>query len=163
MISSWNILKAKVTLIFIGEKILNITKSSHTYAQIHFFVTYTNTIIKKPTEQICLEPPKNVSIFPGILVTKDSSELKNLSNVINYPLHWGMHVCMLSCFSHVQLFVMQRTVTHQVPPSMGFSRQEYWSGLLKCPEVSFSRGSSLPRDRTRISYISCIDRLFLYH
>ena len=87
MISSWNILKAKVTLIFIGEKILNITKSSHTYAQIHFFVTYTNTIIKKLTEQICLEPPKNVSIFPGILVTKDSSELRNLSNVINYPLH----------------------------------------------------------------------------
>ena len=32
---------------------------------------------------------------------------------------------VLSCFSHVQ----PQTVAHQVPPSMGFSRQEYWSGL----------------------------------
>ena len=31
--------------------------------------------------------------------------------------------------SHVQLFVMLWTVAHQAPPSMGFSRQEYWSGL----------------------------------
>ena len=27
------------------------------------------------------------------------------------------------------LFVTPRTVAHQAPPSMGFSRQEYWSGL----------------------------------
>ena len=31
--------------------------------------------------------------------------------------------------SHVQLFVTPWTVAHQAPPSMGFSRQEYWSGL----------------------------------
>ena len=31
--------------------------------------------------------------------------------------------------SHVQLFVTPWTVAHQVPPSMGFSRQEHWSGL----------------------------------
>ena len=30
---------------------------------------------------------------------------------------------------HVQLFVIPRTVAHQAPLSMGFSRQEYWSGL----------------------------------
>ena len=29
--------------------------------------------------------------------------------------------------SHV--FATQWTVAHQAPPSMGFSRQEYWSGL----------------------------------
>ena len=39
---------------------------------------------------------------------------------------------VLSCFSRVQLFVTPRTVTHQVLLSMGFSRQEYWSGL-PCP------------------------------
>ena len=27
------------------------------------------------------------------------------------------------------LFATPWTVTHQAPPSMGFSRQEYWSGL----------------------------------
>ena len=31
--------------------------------------------------------------------------------------------------SRVQLFMTPWTVVHQAPPSMGFSRQEYWSGL----------------------------------
>ena len=36
---------------------------------------------------------------------------------------------VLSPFSHVQLLVTPWTVAHQAPLSMGFSRQEYWSGL----------------------------------
>ena len=36
---------------------------------------------------------------------------------------------MVSRFSHVRLFVTLWTVAHQAPLSMGFSRQEYWSGL----------------------------------
>ena len=39
---------------------------------------------------------------------------------------------MLSCFSHVQPLETLYTVTHLAPLSMGFSRQEYWSGL-PCP------------------------------
>ena len=31
--------------------------------------------------------------------------------------------------SRVQLFVTPWTIAHQAPLSMGFSRQEYWSGL----------------------------------
>ena len=31
--------------------------------------------------------------------------------------------------SHVRLFMTPWTAAHQAPPSMGFSRQEYWSGL----------------------------------
>ena len=31
--------------------------------------------------------------------------------------------------SHVRLFAAPWTGAHQVPPSMGFSRQEYWSGV----------------------------------
>ena len=31
--------------------------------------------------------------------------------------------------SHVQLLETPWTAAHQAPPSMGFSRQEYWSGL----------------------------------
>ena len=31
--------------------------------------------------------------------------------------------------SRVQLFATPWTVAHQAPPSMGFSWQEYWSGL----------------------------------
>ena len=40
-----------------------------------------------------------------------------------------VHECILSHFSYVQLFVTLWTRTLQVPLSMGFSRQEYWSGL----------------------------------
>ena len=39
------------------------------------------------------------------------------------------HACVLSCFSRVQLLVTLWTVVRQAPLSMGFSRQEYWSGL----------------------------------
>ena len=31
--------------------------------------------------------------------------------------------------SHVRLFATPGTVAHQAPLSMGFPRQEYWSGL----------------------------------
>ena len=41
-------------------------------------------------------------------------------------------VHVLSHFSHVHLFVTLWTVTSQAPLSVGFSRQEYWSGL-PCP------------------------------
>ena len=37
--------------------------------------------------------------------------------------------CMLSCFSCIWLFATLWTVTCQAPLSLGFSRQEYWSGL----------------------------------
>ena len=48
------------------------------------------------------------------------------------------------------------TIAHQAPLSMGFSRQEYWSGFA----ISSSRGSSWPRDR---SYVFYIGRWVLYH
>ena len=38
-------------------------------------------------------------------------------------------LCMLSHFSHVQLFATLWTVARQAPPSMGFCRKEYWRGL----------------------------------
>ena len=40
--------------------------------------------------------------------------------------------CMLSCFSRVWLFATLCTEAHQALLSMGFSRQDYWSGL-PCP------------------------------
>ena len=38
-------------------------------------------------------------------------------------------LCMQSHFSRVQLFGTLWTVAHQVPLSMGFPRQEYWSRM----------------------------------
>ena len=44
----------------------------------------------------------------------------------------AMHLCVLSRFSRVQLFVTLWTVACPASLFMGFSRQEYWSGL-PCP------------------------------
>ena len=45
------------------------------------------------------------------------------------PVRNPLCVCMLSHFSHVQIYATLWTVAHQAPLFMRFSRQEYWSGL----------------------------------
>ena len=40
-----------------------------------------------------------------------------------------VHMCVLGLFSCIRLCATAWTVAHQAPLSMGFSRQEYWSGL----------------------------------
>ena len=40
-----------------------------------------------------------------------------------------MNVLLLFSCCHVQLLVTPWTVAHQAPLTMGFPRQEYWSGL----------------------------------
>ena len=42
---------------------------------------------------------------------------------------WQLLLLLLSCFSRVRLCATPQTAAHQAPPSLGFSRQEYWSGL----------------------------------
>ena len=46
-------------------------------------------------------------------------------------------MCMLTGFTYVQLFATPWTIACQVPLSMGFSRQEYWSGLPFPPPGNF--------------------------
>ena len=40
-----------------------------------------------------------------------------------------MLLLLLSRFSRVRLCATPETAAHQAPPSLGFSRQEHWSGL----------------------------------
>ena len=48
-------------------------------------------------------------------------------------------------FSHARLLVTPWTAAYQAPPSMGFSRQEYWSGVpllsleILCYQVIFKK------------------------
>ena len=63
----------------------------------------------KRQENSPLKPPKRRETCFRLLNHNKVSEVKSLS--------------------HVQLFVAPWTIDYQVPPSMGFSRQEYWSGL----------------------------------
>ena len=43
---------------------------------------------------------------------------------------WGLQLdCAVLSLSHVQLFATSWTLARQAPLSVGFPRQEYWSGL----------------------------------
>ena len=44
-------------------------------------------------------------------------------------LNTTLLLLLLSHFSHVQLGATPQTAAHQAPLSLGFSRQEYWTGL----------------------------------
>ena len=47
-------------------------------------------------------------------------------NFLSFCIYMKVKVKSLSC---VRLFATLWTAAHQARPSMGFSRQEYWSGL----------------------------------
>ena len=46
----------------------------------------------------------------------------------DYILLW-LRLLLLSRFSRVRLCATPQMAAHQAPPSLGFSRQEHWSGL----------------------------------
>ena len=70
--------------------------------------------------------------------------------------HGYMHACMclLSRFSPVWLFATLWTVASQASLSMGFFKPR----ILERVTMPTSRESSWPRDRTHVSYLSCIGR-----
>ena len=74
----------------------------------------------------------------AISFSRGSSQVKARKGLLHCRqilYHWatgGTYACVLSRFSHVWLFATSWTIAHQSPQSMGFSRQEYLSGL-PCP------------------------------
>ena len=83
------------------------------------------------------------SLLQGIFLTQGSNPgLLHCRQILYYLSHQGSPIfspytysycrlllLLLSRFSRVWLLATPRTATHQAPPSMGFSRQEYWSGV----------------------------------
>ena len=63
------------------------------------------------------------SSIPGMLQARTLEWV-----AISFSNAWKWKVKVKS-LSHVWLFATPRTAAHQDPPSMGFSRQEYWSGV----------------------------------
>ena len=70
---------------------------------------------------------------------------------------------LLSHFSRVRCLVTPWTAAHQAPPSMGFSRQEYWSGVpLPSPAIpsylpiknDFYQEVSLLFQKASVTYLS---------
>ena len=73
--------------------------------------------------------PKNtavgsLSLRQGIFQTEESNRGLLHCRMILYQL-----LLLLSHFSHVRLCETPWMAAHQAPPSLGFSRQEDWSGL----------------------------------
>ena len=48
---------------------------------------------------------------------------------MSYPVYFRVLLLLLSHFSRVRLCATPWTAAYQASPSMGFSRQEHWSGL----------------------------------
>ena len=70
------------------------------------------------------------SSVPGILQART---LEWVAISFSNARKWKVKVKSLS---HVRLCVTPQTAAHQAPPSMGFSRQEYWSGVpLPSPRI----------------------------
>ena len=75
---------------------------------------------------------------------------------LTFNLDQMLLLLQLSHFSRVQLCATPQTAAHQAPPSLGFSRQEHWSGLpfpspmhesevtQSCPTLSDPMDCSLP-------------------
>ena len=63
------------------------------------------------------------SPFPGIL---QAGTLEWVAISFSSAWKWKVKVKVLS---HARLLATPWTASHQAPPSMGFSRQEYWSGV----------------------------------
>ena len=66
---------------------------------------------------------------------------------------------LLSCFSHVWFFATPWTLAHQASPSMGFSKQEYCSGLGSASDTSSSTFrtalTKTVQATSQIEYLKC--------
>ena len=79
------------------------------------------------------------STIPGILQARTPEWV-----AISFSNAWKWKVKVKS-LSRVRLLVIPWTAAYQAPPSMGFSRQEYWSGV---PLPSLFWGTNLPLFRS---------------
>ena len=104
----------------------------------------------KPLQCSCLENPRDGGAWWAAIygVAQSWTQLKQLSSSSS----------MLCCFSYVWLFANLWTIAHQVSLSIGFFRQECWSGL-PCPPPR-----DLPDSRIKpTSQVFHIGRHILYH
>ena len=103
------------------------------------------------------------SPIPGILQART---LEWVTISFSNSGKWKLKVKSLSC---AQLLATPWTAAHQAPPSMGFSRQEYWSGVpLPSPTTRIRWGildgalmNRIGVTRRRASF--CFHLFFLFH
>ena len=98
------------------------TSWSHSRLQTSLWVRYSPRSPAFQGDSLPSEPPGNEFINYTPIENK-KFKLKKKKN------QCGMGPCMLSRFSHAQFFATLWTVARRAPLSVGFSGQEYWSGL----------------------------------
>ena len=76
----------------------------------------------RSTASLALFFIEHTAVWPGhyFIVSKTSG---------NFNLFPLLLLLLLSCFSRVQLCATPEMAAHQAPQSLGYSRQEHWSGL----------------------------------
>ena len=89
-------------------------------------------------------------IFLGYKITVDGDCSHGIKRCL-FPARKAMtNLLLLSPFSRVWLCATPQMAAHQAPPSLGFSRQEHWSGLpfpspmTNLDNILKSRNSTLP-------------------
>ena len=99
----------------------------HPGPHICFYIQFTAAAAK--SRQLCptlCDPTDGSPPGSPILGILQARTLEWVAISFSSTWKWKMKVKSLS---HVWLFMTPWTTAHQAPPSMGFSRQEYWSGL----------------------------------
>ena len=91
-----------------------------------FFVKYRLLLLSRFSRvRLCnpIDSSPSGSPVPGILQART---LERVATSFSNAWKWKVNVKSLS---HVRLLATPWTTAFQAPPSMGFSRQEYWSGV----------------------------------
>ena len=107
-------------------------KSNSFYSLTKFFLVWLFYVVAAaaakslqscPTLWDPIDGSPAVSPVPGILQARTLEWV-----AISFSNAWKWKV-KVKPLSHVQLLATPWTAAYQAPPSMGFSRQEYWSGV----------------------------------
>ena len=116
-VHAWDLLK-EVTIIFITSAIVWLQVNSREGTQLH------------PSPENWIKDL--LSMAPSIRtrpVPPQSPPSGSFRKLLILLIRGLLLLLLLSRFSRVQLCATPWTAAYQAPPSIGFARQEYWSGL----------------------------------
>ena len=115
---------------------------SHPIKSIMFIMLLTKfSDISAQSSLVLLNWVNIISIYSAAAAAASLQSCRTLCNPIDgsppisFSSAWEWKV-KVNLFSLVRLLATPWTAAHQAPPSMGFSRQEYWSGLSLPSEAS---------------------------
>ena len=111
---------------------------------------------KSASIYLVLEDKKGLDLVSPLQIAEKRREAKGKGE----KERWLLLLLLLSHFSRVRLCATPETAAHQAPPSLGFSRQEHWSGLWVLRKKKKNKVKNIAMVQGRvISY--CTDFVFI--